>query len=278
MPQERDMVRIAEQEEQELRTQLERLGLDPELENYPNYRGTRRYGNADMKRFGVNGDIVLDPTQLELYEMTQRTRALAGLLPEENRRIFLSLLDLNERALACCARGDQLGLGWGILDEMGFADRAPQLKSLVQQKQLELPEKFLSYRSFYVLMAASCSLPPTRKARACPRWCIPSPTIPLCSSIWPSTWWSSPFRPCAGRWTACVPHLSRTPHSDQQRAERARTKRCVPLFSVYGRFTAYTPASQRDVPSSLRAPSRTSRRDCPARRRTRSCSSPRPAG
>ena len=106
MPQERDMVRIAEQEEQELRTQLEQLGLDPELENYPNYRGTRRYGNADMKRFGVNGDIVLDPTQLELYEMTQRTRALAGLLPEENRRIFLSLLDLNERALACCARGD----------------------------------------------------------------------------------------------------------------------------------------------------------------------------
>ena len=145
MPQERDMVRIAEQEEQELRTQLEQLGLDPELENYPNYRGTRRYGNADMKRFGVNGDIVLDPTQLELYEMTQRTRALAGLLPEENRRIFLSLLDLNERALACCARGDQLGLGWGILDEMGFADRDPQLKSLVQQKQLELPEKFLSY-------------------------------------------------------------------------------------------------------------------------------------
>ena len=156
MPQERDMVRIAEQEEQELRTQLEQLGLDPELENYPNYRGTRRYGNADMKRFGVNGDIVLDPTQLELYEMTQRTRALAGLLPEENRRIFLSLLDLNERALACCARGDQLGLGWGILDEMGFADRDPQLKSLVQQKQLELPEKFLSYRSFYVLMAAMC--------------------------------------------------------------------------------------------------------------------------
>ena len=36
MPQERDMERIAEQEEQELRTQLEQLGLDPELENYPN--------------------------------------------------------------------------------------------------------------------------------------------------------------------------------------------------------------------------------------------------
>ena len=33
MPQERDMVRVTEQEEQEHRTQLEQLGLDAELEN-----------------------------------------------------------------------------------------------------------------------------------------------------------------------------------------------------------------------------------------------------
>ena len=156
MPQEEGLERIAEQGERELKAQFERLGLDPDLDNNPLYRGSRKYGNTSMRRFGVNGDIILDPSQLELYELSQKVRAMAGLLPEERRRVFLSLLDLNEKALAYCARADQIGLGWGVLQDMGFTDQDPQLGDLAVQKQLQMPERFLPYRSFYVLMAAMC--------------------------------------------------------------------------------------------------------------------------
>ena len=144
-----------EQEERELREQYERLGLDPDLTTYPEYRGTRLYENANKRRFGISGDLKLDPTQLELFELNERVKVVLGLLTPQQRAAAVRFLNLNERAMACCSRVSDLSYGWGLLHELrpDLDETDPQLFDKIDQKRDELRRSSEPYHAIFNLMA-----------------------------------------------------------------------------------------------------------------------------
>ena len=101
-----------ERERQELRHSLEAYGLSPELEQNAAYGGNRKYDNESEKRYGVNGDLIMDSTQLGHYERSQRIKNIIALLPEGRRELAEKLLELNDQALSYCAEYTNLNFGW----------------------------------------------------------------------------------------------------------------------------------------------------------------------
>ena len=141
-----------ERERQELRHSLEAYGLSPELEQNAAYGGNRKYDNESEKRYGVNGDLIMDSTQLGHYERSQRIKNIIALLPEGRRELAEKLLELNDQALSYCAEYTNLNFGWGILEEEKAA-QDEELQNEISQKNLELDSKMTPYRYYYNMMA-----------------------------------------------------------------------------------------------------------------------------
>ena len=141
-----------ERERQELRHSLEAYGLSPELEQNAAYGGNRKYDNESEKRYGVNGDLIMDSTQLGHYERSQRIKNIIALLPEGRRELAEKLLELNDQSLSYCAEYTNLNFGWGILEEEKAA-QDEELQNEISQKNLELDSKMTPYRYYYNMMA-----------------------------------------------------------------------------------------------------------------------------